>query len=175
LSNSAQALQRRFTLSSNPADATSAVATYRRACEAGPGLGPLAVLAAADSWIEWSAERAAWDEGAEAARAGIAAAEALFRAQLLRSHKEARLQRAQAIFGGAAHALAMNDETAAAALALERGRAIMLTEAIQRDRADLQELRARGAAGFADRYTAAVARVRLLSRSLGAGVHRSTA
>ena len=65
----------------------------------------------------------------------------------------------------AAYALAMADDARGASQAFERGRALLLSEVLQRDRANLEQLAKAGRPDLGDRYEAAVSRWNQLSRT----------
>ena len=91
-------------------------------------------------WGAWASERGASEEAVEAYGYGLTAIDQLYRTQLLPGAKQSWLGDAQGLAVAAAYALARTGDPAGAVLALERGRARLLTEAIQRDRADLADV-----------------------------------
>jgi hypothetical protein len=99
---------------------------------------------------EWSCE------ATEPFGLAVDALEQLFRRQVLRTYKEAWLRAAPGIYLSAAWAYGCRHDPRGGALALERGRAHLLSEALQRDRADLGRLAATGGPALAARYTTAV-------------------
>jgi hypothetical protein len=137
------------------ADAAAATEAYRAACRSGLVRDLQWALGAAQTCAAWAAERAAWSDAADAAAWGIDAIDQLFRRQLARDEKETWLARASALPALAAFALSAAGRPADAAVAFERGRAFLLSEAIERDRLDLAQLERTGRQDLAERYRAA--------------------
>ena len=155
--NLAAALRARADRSGADVDVDRAVATFRAACS--EGTRPEASLAAAYNWCAWSVERAAWPEIAEASARALDAADLLRRTQLTRRDRTSWLRAADGLAGTGAHALVRVGDPVAAALLAERGRALLLTDALDRDRARLDRL-ATARPDLAARFWAAVAVVR---------------
>jgi hypothetical protein len=116
-------------------------------------------LRAARNWGRWAEERRAWTEAAEAFELAINVAERLFRTQLVPEHKEVWLRETRAVPAGAAYAMTQSGNVATAALAMERGRALLLSETLERDRADLNHLVDLGLEDLAKRYRQAARRL----------------
>jgi hypothetical protein len=121
-------------------------------------------LRAARSWGTWAGRRERWHEAAEAYTFGTAAADRLFQVQLVREHSETILRLTATLHANAAYALDKSGNSPAAAVAVERGRAVLLSEALERDRADLQRLLETGHRDLADRYRRAALRLSILMR-----------
>ncbi|HET9255020.1 MAG TPA: hypothetical protein VFO16_07440, partial [Pseudonocardiaceae bacterium] len=83
---------------------------------------------------------ARWGEAAEAYRIALDATEILFQASVLVSSRQAELAESVGVAAGAAYALARAGEVGEAMIVLERGRARELGDALDRDRADLEEV-----------------------------------
>ena len=64
-----------------------------------------------------------------------------------------------------AYCLARTGDAAGASAALERGRALLLSEALRLDRQDVERLTATGRADLQERYETAVSRWNQLARS----------
>lgn len=139
---------------------------YRDSCAAGLVSDPESALAAGSEWGRWAIGRVAYPEASGAYDLAADALDQLFRAQLLRPNKEAWLREAggAAIAGSFAHARA--DDCAGAVRAIERGRALLLSEALDRDRAELTRLGTLGRGDLAARYSEVAQR---LKRLLDAG------
>jgi CHAT domain-containing protein len=133
-------------------DEAGAREAYRQACSAGLSAGLQWALASSRAWAQLAAGRQDWDEAAQALRLGLEAVDRLFRRQLGRDEKENWLSRARGVAADAAVALTMIGESAEAAVALERGRAYMLSEVLERDRADLRDLQTADRQDLATRY-----------------------
>lgn len=141
-------------------DAAAVTAAYRAACETGLASSLEWALASARVWATWAAGRAAWPEAAESATYGIEAVDELFRRQLGRDEKESWLARAAGLPSLAAFCLSAAERPADAAVAFERGRAFLLSEAIEQSRIDLGQLESAGRADLAERYRAVSRAVR---------------
>jgi hypothetical protein len=111
-------------------------------------------------WGKWAIGRTAYLEASDAHDLAAGALDQLFRAQLLRPNKEAwlRLASGSAAAGSFAHAMAA-DRTGAV-LAIERGRALLLSETLNRDRAELTHLTAAGRGDLVTRYGKASQRLK---------------
>jgi Tetratricopeptide repeat len=125
-------------------------ASFRKAVTTGLENSVERALGSAGAWGDWAADRRAWPEAAQAYLLGLEASELLVRAQLSRAHKEIRLQRSIAV--RAAHAATAAGDLAAAALAFERGRAVLLSESLELSRAQLDTLTELGHGMLAARY-----------------------
>jgi CHAT domain-containing protein len=158
LVNLGSGLRDRYALSGAPSDLDAGVDAFRQACTRGLTLEPATALGAARAWGAWASERGAWPEAVEAYGSGLAAIDDLYQTQLLPGARQTWLADAQGLAASAAFAVARTGELPAAFLVLERGRARLLTEAIQRDRADL--------AGVATLDPAAHAAYELAARQL---------
>jgi CHAT domain-containing protein len=126
-------------------------------------------LVATRHWAHWAAARGAWAQAAEAGALAVEAMQQLFRTQLGRQDKEVWLREAEGIGALAAYGQAMAGEPAKGVLALEATRALLLTEALERDRAELNALVQAGSGDLVDRYRQAADQWRELARSLDAG------
>ncbi|MFF5310835.1 CHAT domain-containing protein [Streptomyces massasporeus] len=146
------------------ADRDEARALFRRAVTAGLVICPDLARADSMAWGRWAARREAWSEAAEAYGYGLRAMEQLFRAQLTRATKESRLRDAQGLAVAAAHALARTGDATGAAVALERGRALLLSDALERGRVGLEQLSTTGHADLVERYRRGSAALAALER-----------
>ncbi len=158
-------LQYRFELAGNPNDLQAAIAAFREGSRLGRDEEPRSGFITARNWAQWAAGREAWSEAAEAYGYALRALDRVFRAQLLRRHKELRLVDAQGLPARAAFAYARAGDPGAAAVALEEGQALLLSEALERDRSDLHRLEALGHGGLRRRYEEAAARWNQLERA----------
>ncbi len=122
-------------------------------------------LAAALRWGHWASRRASWDEAAQAYGHALDAVQRLFREQLLRRHKEAWLEEAQGLPGAAALALVRAGRPVDAVEALERGRGMLLSEVLDRDRVDLTSLAAVGRADLMEAYDVVASALRAAPRA----------
>jgi CHAT domain-containing protein/tetratricopeptide (TPR) repeat protein len=165
LAGLADSLAARAASTGGDADAKRAREAYRSVTTAALERLPEQAIGSARSWGTWAASRESFPEAAEAWSYGLEAMEQLFRGQVTRLHKETWLRDAQGMSVQAAYALARTCDPAGACAALERGRALLLSETLQRDRADLEQLTKTGRADLHERYEAAVSRWNLLSRT----------
>jgi CHAT domain-containing protein len=83
-----------------------------------------------------------WPEAAKCYQQALEAAQSLYQGSLLLASKESELATTRDLYGPAAYALAREKRSAEATVALERGRSRILSEALARDRADLERLQA---------------------------------
>jgi hypothetical protein len=141
LYNLGLALSRQYEDNHEGTDRRRAAQAFREACQQGLSFLPGVVLDAARAWSDLALRDGAWSEGAEACAYGLNAAERIYRAQLHRRHKQTWLRDARGIAANGAYALARSGERKQAVLTLEGDRARLLSEALERDRADLSQLR----------------------------------
>ncbi|MRR36860.1 CHAT domain-containing protein, partial [bacterium] len=140
LSNLGSGLQHRYKHTGKPADLHDAIDAYRQSCQQGLSVSVEDALRSSHNWGMWALERTAWDEAVQAYGFGLEAVERLIRIQLMRGSKETWMHKAIGLHGHAAYALARSGDLPGAVVALERGNARLLTEALQRNQADLQTL-----------------------------------
>jgi len=152
LANLGNAFTGRFNCTKEAADFEEASKAYRRACQLGVLDEPQVALKAASVWGDKAMQHKDWNDTAEAYGYGLAAGRELLVQQLLRKHKENWLRHLEEMSGRAAYALSKLDRFEEAATTMERGRARLLAEALQRRRRDLQQLPAQGRADLYERY-----------------------
>ncbi|MEA3341470.1 MAG: CHAT domain-containing protein, partial [Chloroflexota bacterium] len=140
LNNLGTGLRARYARTGELSDLARAIEVYETACQKGQDAALEEALRAARNWGGWASEREEWAEAGRAYDYGMAAIERLYRVQLTRRAKETWLREARGLptHAGYAHARAGNSTNAV--LALERGRARLLSEVLERDRADLSAL-----------------------------------
>jgi CHAT domain-containing protein/tetratricopeptide (TPR) repeat protein len=148
----ADAMTRLRTGVTKSADLNSAVNAWRKICQEGHASSQVKVLQAALNWSSAMAKRRDWATVVEACDFGLAAADRLFHLQLAREHKGLWLEEARQLPALAAYALAKLGELQRAAVTLERGRALFLSEALGRDHANLDRLAALGHNDLRERY-----------------------
>ena len=132
---------------------------YREACQSGLASRFEIVLSCSRSWGEFEAGHDEWATSSEAYRYGIDALAKLYRAQVLRSAKETWLSDGQRIHSQGAFAMARAGLLEQAVEVLEAGRARLLVEVIERQRAELQRLPELGHAEEFAMYSHAVGRL----------------
>jgi CHAT domain-containing protein/tetratricopeptide (TPR) repeat protein len=151
-------------------DPARAVEAFRTACHLGLDQGVGGVLHTAGVWSQWATYRGAWLEAVEAHGYALKAIERLFRTQLARQYKETWLREAVGLSARAAYTQGKAGDLPGAVLTLERGRAMLLSETLERDRANLERLGDLGRGDLADRYRQAADRLAELERGdLGFG------
>jgi CHAT domain-containing protein len=143
------------------ADLARAIEAYEGACQKGVDTALEEALRAARNWGNWASARGEWCEARRAYDYGLEASERLFRTQLLRASKEAWLREARGLHARAAYALARMEEPKLAVETMERGRARLLSQILEREPADLVQLEAQAPSLYSD-YVAVVNRVRFL-------------
>lgn len=141
------------------ADHNPAVTAWRKICHEGRDGSQVNVLRAATLWSGHAARHGNWADVAEACEFGLAAANQLFRLQLTREHKALWLEEARQLPALAAYALAKLGKLEQAAITLERGRALFLSEAMEREHANLDQLTALGLSELREQYQLAVERL----------------
>ena len=164
----ADSLATRAIATGSGSDAARATDAYRSAATAGLERLPEQAIGSAGNWGMWAISRESFAEAAEALGYGLQALEQLSRIQVTRLQKESWLRDIREIPVHAAYALARIRDLTGASAALERGRGILLSEALQRDRADLQRLTDMGRPNLQERYETAASRWNQLSRAADA-------
>jgi CHAT domain-containing protein/exonuclease VII small subunit len=138
---------------------------YRNACQHGIPLRLNIVLNCSQWWGNCAMAEEEWAEAAEAFGYGVQALGRLYQAQVLRSDKETWLSEAQRIHSLAAYALARADQIAEAVEVIEKGRARLLMELLERHRAELKRLSELGYAEIFRQYSQAVDHLAYLEKS----------
>ena len=114
-----------------------------------------------------------WPEAIEKYELAIKAAENLYQASLFRGSREAELAETGDLYHNAAYSMARADRFYEAVGTLERGRARGLSEALARDRADLEGVRAEDPDAY-ERYQQAAAQLRQLENGRNITSSRSS-
>ncbi len=135
---------------------TAAAETWHEAYKEALSVYPSAALAAATAWANRAKRVGNRLDAARAYAAALEAEQRVYRAQILREDKETWLSSTRAMFPNAASVFAGVGDYSAAVLAMETGRARLLSERLDRDRAELDRLTARGHDGLRRAYQAAV-------------------
>jgi CHAT domain-containing protein len=113
-------------------------------------------------------ERQRFSESGEAYTKGIEAAEELYRASIFQASKEAELAETGDLYRRAGYALANSNRLREAAVALEKGRARILGDALARDRAELERIREKDSQAY-ELYRLAVEELQTLESQERAG------
>lgn len=106
-----------------------------------PGTQPIETLRIARNLAHTCFELHRWQDALEPYRLAIQAADTLYRSSLLRASKTVELHQVTELYACAAYALAQSGQEQEAAVTLERGRARLLADALERDRVHLNTLR----------------------------------
>ena len=138
-----QALSHRFLRSRRKRDRRRAIRTFREACEEGLIYAPSATLQSARLWSNLAENLEDWPGVSEAVAFGALAAESLYARQLRRQHKRTWLRDSRDIAAAGAYALAKLGRQEDACLLLEQDRARLMSEVLERDTAQLDELQNR--------------------------------
>jgi hypothetical protein len=136
----AHALRDRFRLQHKHEDRDRAVELYRDGLGVARVTAPETAVHLSRAWGDWAGERQEWNEAAEALASGIGVMHDLVSVQLLRPGKESWLREARGLPVRAAYAKVRAGDSHGAATDLERGRAILLSEELDLQRADLKSL-----------------------------------
>jgi tetratricopeptide (TPR) repeat protein len=145
-------------MADHPGDGNRASAVYRESCLAGLDSYPEVALVAAGNWHRLAVRTRDWPAAAVASGYGLAAMGQLFRAQLTRADKETWLKDCLGLQVRAAFARIESGDRTGAVEAIEAGRAMLLSEAMELTRANLDQLNRAGRAELAARYEAAAGR-----------------
>jgi CHAT domain-containing protein len=140
LNNLGTGLRDRYARTREVDDLAQAIKAYETACQKGLDTALEESLRAARNWGRWASQREAWAEAGRAYGYGMAAIEHLYRVQLTRRAKATWLREARGLPTRAAYAQAHAGDLTNAVLALEQGRARLLSEILERNHADLSVL-----------------------------------
>jgi hypothetical protein len=136
---------------------------YLAACDEGMRYNLDRCASAGAAWGRWEFQRARWAEASNAYSVALDALHRLFAVQVMRPNKELWLRQVADVSARTVYAAVGSGDLEAAVTGAERGRALLLSEALQRMWADVQALRASGHGDLADRYLAAAHRMARLS------------
>uniref|UniRef100_A0AAU2VDV6 CHAT domain-containing protein n=1 Tax=Streptomyces sp. NBC_00003 TaxID=2903608 RepID=A0AAU2VDV6_9ACTN len=141
----------------------------RQVCHDYAGSDRAAVYLVARGWSESAWRRGAMDEVAEAGLIAMPLLHDIASLQLGRDDKAVPLRQAEGLAARTAFALVARGETAAAVITLETGRAVMLTEIMQREHPDLLRLLASEYQNLSSRFRRAAEAMTALERRLLTG------
>ncbi|MGI5459540.1 CHAT domain-containing protein [Streptomyces sp. CA-249302] len=156
----------RAELTGLPEHQREATEESRRICRESGALDRMATFLAARGWFASAWRRGALDEVAEAGRTALGLLHDITALQLGRDDKSVSLRQAEGLAAGTAFALAATGAAGAAAAALETGRAVMLTEVMQREHPDLLRLLSSEYRNLSARFRDAADELAALERSL---------
>jgi hypothetical protein len=151
----ADALSTRAALTGRPDHAEAVTRAMREGCRAGLSSVAPTTFEAAVSWGQLAWDREAWAEAGEAFAIAVRALHRLAGVQLQRGQAETALRRGADLAARATYALVRaggRKRLEEAVVALETGRALLLSDALERDRFDVDRLAAEGHAELAARY-----------------------
>jgi hypothetical protein len=144
--------------SGDPADAAAAASHSRSAASRGLEALPEGAVIAGYTWSHMAGRLARWSESAEGGELALSALETLVSIQLTRAHQESWLTAMGSIAADTAYAHVLRARRRAAVLALERGRSLLLSEVLERDRG-VRDLASLNRADLADRFRRAAERL----------------
>jgi CHAT domain-containing protein/tetratricopeptide (TPR) repeat protein len=148
------------------AERGGAVELWRSACADADSKSSAGVLKAAYNWSQAALGWRDWPLAVEACEIGLAAVERLLQTQMLREHKGLWLEEANGLHATAAYALAKLGRPQQAVVTLDRGRAVLLSEALDRGGHGLEGLAGLGHDELRTRFHRAVARVTELESAM---------
>jgi CHAT domain-containing protein len=152
LNNLGNGFQDRYARTGAPSDLQAGIAAFQQAAQRGLEVAPEESLRSAYNWLHWAFYRQSWNEVTQAHSYAYEAGQRLLKVQLLRTHKESWLKDMQGLASQAAYAFTKLNQLEKAVVTLERGIARLLSEALQRDRANLEQLKTTGHIDLYDRY-----------------------
>jgi tetratricopeptide (TPR) repeat protein len=135
-----------------------ALRAYRQATTSALQHLPVVAMSAASNWGVWASGNEDWPQAAEAYSYILEGMHQLFAGQGTRQDKESWLRTAERAAARAAVAQARTGDLPTAALSLESGRALLLSEALDLRDAELAELDASGHAAIRLSYETAMRR-----------------
>ncbi len=175
LNSLATALFNRYCWTKNVADLEQARRIYEQAAQEGLKSAAGTGLISVGNWVNLVFEAQIWDEATRLYDYAREFSERLFKIQLVRRHKESWIRKTQGLSTNIAYALAKTDEPdnlLKAVEIVETGCARLLSEALERDHANLNALR-NAHPKLANRYEQAANRIVYLERQVGFSEERS--
>ena len=149
-------LRERWTKTGQSKDEQEARESYEKACATGLERDRHWAFFAARNWGDWATARQSWQEAAHAYDYGLRVINKLIGVQSAESSKVTWLSQLQGFSTAAAFAFYKASDCQKAALALEQGRAHLLTEALQLNSLAVEQLRELGHTELVSHYEAAV-------------------
>ncbi|MCU7729932.1 tetratricopeptide repeat protein [Actinoplanes sp. KI2] len=144
--------------SGDRADADAAAAHSRSAARRGLTGLPEGAVIAGYVWSHMAARLGRWSESAEGGELALSGLETLVSIQLTRAHQESWLTAMGGVAADTAYAHTRGARGEQAVLALERGRSLLLTEVLERDRG-IRDLASLDRADLTDRFRRAAERL----------------
>jgi CHAT domain-containing protein/tetratricopeptide (TPR) repeat protein len=164
INNLATALYCHYLHTEDTTNLKTAIQLFQQGAEIGLNNAVQDGLNNALNWLNNAFICHSWIEVKQAYNYAYKASEKLFQIQLLREHKESWLKDTQGLAAKSTYALAKNNKLQQAVVALESGLARLLSEALARDRADLEQLKTTGHADLYDRYQQTVEKWHFLTQ-----------
>ena len=164
LVNLGWALRDRFDRAGEQQDLLIAIMAFRDAGQLCAERWPLIAVGAARAMATVCAEHELWDQVQEAGQAALAAGRRLYASHLSRGHKEAWLRPLRGVAAMTAYASAAVGRPDQAVQLLDSGRALLLSDALAGDRAELDRLTGLGHEDLRSRYVDASERVAAAER-----------
>lgn len=158
LNNLGVGLRDRYLLKRDPDDLKRGTEILWQAARDSLAQGTETWLSSIRNLGAWASERGAWAEAAEIYGYGLQEAERSLHARLSRSSRQAWLRETRGMAAWAAYALARNDNLEASVVTMERGRAVLLTAALEGKHHDLERLKELGRSDLYARYQVATDR-----------------
>ncbi|RKZ57305.1 MAG: hypothetical protein DRR08_19355, partial [Candidatus Parabeggiatoa sp. nov. 2] len=156
LNNLGNRLSDRYQRTGALSDLDESIAAYQRAAQRGLEVRLEESLISASNWLYTAFRREAWAEVVQAYDYAYQASTRLVQTQLTRQHQTQWLKQSQGLAAHTAYALAQQNQLPEAVVTLERGLAQLLSEALARNRADLEQLKHIGHSHLYDNYQQAV-------------------
>ncbi len=152
LVNLGNGLKDRYQRTGAVVDLDAGIQCFQQAAQRGLEMAMEVTLGSASNWLHWAFTRQSWPEVTEAHSYAYEAGQHLLKVQLFRAHKESWLKEMQGLASQSAYAFTKLNQLKEAVVALERGLARLLSEALQRDRANLEQLKTTGYTDLYNRY-----------------------
>ncbi|MFK5968744.1 MAG: CHAT domain-containing protein [Candidatus Marithrix sp.] len=156
LNNIGTGFSNRYTLLNDLNDLNKGIKNYQQGAEMGLKVALGHGLENAKNWLNWAFNRQSWNEVQQAYNFAYQASTRLVQTQLTRQHQESWLKDTQGLAAHVAYAFAKQKQFQEAVITLERGLAQLLSEALARDKADLEQLKTQGYTDLYNRYQQAV-------------------
>jgi CHAT domain-containing protein len=147
LNNLGNGFSNRYARTGDLTDLQAGIENFQQAAQRGLEVALEDGLTSARNWLRWAFGREAWEEVGTAYQFAYQASTRLFQTQLLRADQETWLKEFRGLAAHAAYAYAKQQRWEDAVVTLERGLAQLLSQALARDRANLEGLTQHGDTG----------------------------
>ena len=156
LNNLGNRLSDRYQCTGSLSDLKDGIAAYKKAAQRGLEVALEQSLNSATNWLFWAFRRQAWAEVVQAYDYAFKASTRLVQTQLTRQHQTLWLKKSQGLAAHAAYAFAKQQQLEHAVVTIERGLAQLLSDALARNLADLEQLKTSGHQNLYDAYQQAI-------------------